>query len=88
MTASATYADAVARIQAFQAREGAEVNPLCRTALLTHGQWVERAITFLHGFTSCPKQFDQLGQRFFERGYNVFIPREPNHGLADRMTPR
>lgn len=83
---TATYDDALARINAFQAREGDEVNPLCRTALLTHGQRVERAITFLHGFTSCPKQFDRLGQRFYERGYNVFIPREPNHGLADRMT--
>jgi len=41
---------------------------------------------FAHGYTNCPQQFLALGQLFFERGYNVFIPPLPYHGLADRMT--
>jgi carboxylesterase len=81
-----SYDEALARIQGFQSREGATVLDVCRTALHTHGLKTARAITFLHGFTSCPKQFDQLGQLFFERGENVFIPREPHHGMADRLT--
>ncbi len=81
-----TYDEALARIHGFQTREGDAVLEVCRTALLTHDRKTARAITLLHGFTSCPKQFDQFGQLFFERGENVFIPREPTHGLADRLT--
>ncbi len=86
MTPHLTYDEAIARIQGFQAREGDAVLDVCRTALLSHGHKATSATTLLHGFTSCPKQFDQLGQLIFERGDNVFIPREPNHGQADRLT--
>jgi pimeloyl-ACP methyl ester carboxylesterase len=80
------YPAALARLAAFQARDGAEVNPVCRTYLLTHGHQTERTIVLLHGMTNCPAQFTQLAPLFFKRGYNVLVPRIPRHGLIDRDT--
>jgi alpha-beta hydrolase superfamily lysophospholipase len=64
-----------------------KINPDCGSILLEHGDAVPRAIAFMHGITSSPVQFRQLGKLFFERGYNVFIPRMPRHGYRDRLTP-
>src|SRR5439155_14264405 len=36
--------------------------------------------------TSSPVQFRELGELFFQRGYNVFIPRMPRHGYRDRLS--
>jgi len=38
----------------------------------------------LHGFTNCPRQFYALAERYHARGYNVFVPRFPYHGLYNR----
>ena len=83
-----SYEEALARIEAIQADEDArgDLNPVCHTTLMTHGERTEDVIVFLHGFTSCPDQFVELGKEFYERGYNVYIPRTPHHGLADLMT--
>jgi esterase/lipase len=81
------YAEAVERIAVLQQLDTPEVNPLCRLYLLSHGQRVERAIIFWHGYTSCPRQFHQLGQIFHQQGYNVLIPRLPHHGLTNRLAP-
>ncbi len=62
------------------------MNPACGSILLEHGHAVPRAIAFMHGITSSPVQFRQLGEFFFERGYNVFISRMPRHGHLDRLT--
>ncbi len=78
------YAQAIARFQQIQQSEGPEINPVCRSILLTHGQRTERAVVFFHGFTNCPQQFRQLGELFYQMGYNVLIPRLPRHGVADR----
>jgi alpha-beta hydrolase superfamily lysophospholipase len=40
----------------------------------------------LHGLTASPRQFETFGQILYERGSNVYIPRLPRHGLADRLT--
>jgi pimeloyl-ACP methyl ester carboxylesterase len=81
----ATYADAVQIVDGIQALDGPNVNPACRTRLYTHGHRTQRALVLLHGFTNCPAQFDELGRRFFERGWNVLIPRYPRHGYTDRL---
>lgn len=65
--------------------DGPNVNPLCHTRVYTHGKRVERALVLLHGFTNCPQQFDTLGRQFFDRGWNVVIPRYPRHGYTDRL---
>jgi len=82
----ADYAEAIARIAQLQARDDETINPLCRTLLHTHGEKVERALVFLHGFTNCPQQFHILAQNFFEQGCNVLVPRLPYHGLRNRLS--
>lgn len=54
--------------------------------LLSHGAPTPRAYLLLHGLTASPPQFETFGRLLFERGANVFIPRLPRHGLADRLT--
>jgi carboxylesterase len=81
-----SYADAVQRAQSFDLDGGSKMNPVCRTQLMTHGDKTERAIVLVHGYTSCPAQFHDLGQLFFDSGYNVLIAPMPHHGLADRLT--
>ena len=80
----ADYAAALGRFQQIQEKEGSDLNPVCRSILLTHGQRTERAVVFIHGYTNCPEQFRELGHIFYDLGYNVLIPRLPRHGLADR----
>jgi len=84
---TSSYEEVLARIKAIQAGEDArgDLNPVCLTTLMTHGKRTEDVIVFLHGFTSCPNQFVELGRQFYERGYNVYIPRAPHHGLTDLM---
>lgn len=79
------YNEALRRITVLQAGE-ADLNPVCKTQFMTHGQKVPRTIIFVHGYTTCPQQFNELGQRFYALGYNVLIVPVPHHGLLDRMT--
>jgi alpha-beta hydrolase superfamily lysophospholipase len=80
------YAEALDRITAIRAQEaGLDLHPLCVTRAYTHGERVKNAIIFLHGFTACPDQFDQLAKLYFEQGYNVYIPRLPRHGDKDPL---
>ncbi len=82
------YDSAIARFAQVQAREEADqtLNPVCRSKLLTHGRKVERAIVLMHGMTNCPQQFVDFAPLFYERGYNVLIPRMSHNGLADLDT--
>jgi carboxylesterase len=61
------------------------VNPACHTRLYTHDRRTERSLVLLHGFTNCPAQLDAIGRDFFDRGWNVLIPRYPRHGYTDRL---
>ena len=60
--------------------------PAARPVLLEHGRRTPVAVAWLHGYTNCPRQFEALGRRCHERGWNVWIPLAPHHGLADRMS--
>jgi esterase/lipase len=84
----ADYDEALVRIDALLAEEEArgDLQPLCLPFALTHGQKTARAIVLLHGLTACPHQYRELAQLFFDEGYNVFVPRLPRHGLADRTS--
>ncbi len=81
------YDEALRRVAAAGARDGAGVSPEGRTRLLTHGRRTARAVVLLHGLTNCPEQFRLLGERLHERGANVYLPRMLGHGLTDRMDP-
>jgi esterase/lipase len=78
------YAEAVARFEKLRLSEEKGVNPLARSIMLTHGNRTDKVIVFFHGYGSSPQQFRELGQRFFQLGYNVLIPLLPHHGMADR----
>jgi pimeloyl-ACP methyl ester carboxylesterase len=83
--AADSYADGMRIIGGLQDLDGPNVNPACHTRIYSHGSRTERALLLLHGFTNCPQQFDVLGRHFFERGWNVLIPRYPRHGYTDRL---
>lgn len=80
-----SYAEALSRVGTIQEAEAEipDLDPQCGTILMSHEEKVANVIVFLHGFTSCPDQFAALGELYFEQGYNVFIPRQPRHGLQE-----
>jgi esterase/lipase len=83
-----TYDDSLAALRAVAARERADaaINPDCWSRSLLHGKRTADVVILWHGFTNCPDQFVELGQRFYDKGYNVYIPLIPRHGRKDRMT--
>ncbi len=83
------YASAVAKINARQAKEVATpgFRPDLKSMLLTHGQKTRRAVLWFHGYTAAPREFAELAQLTFEKGYNTFVPCAPHHGFADRLSP-
>lgn len=83
---AAGYDEAIADIQAIwdEENEWPDFNPTCQSILMTHGEKVENAIVFYHGFTNCPEQYRQLAEVFYAQGYNVYVPLAPYHGRADR----
>lgn len=62
------------------------INPDCYPVLMDHGHKTEKVLVISHGYTSCPRQFQPLAQEFYDRGYNVFITRIPQHGYKDLLT--
>jgi carboxylesterase len=80
------YQVALDHFNRLQAQDGAGIRSECKTTLLDHGQKTAKSIVLFHGFTSCPKQYDEFSQLLFEQGYNVLIPRLPFHGLEDLST--
>jgi carboxylesterase len=83
---SLSYQESVRRIDQLRMLDGESVSPDGHMIFLTHGEQAHKAIVFFHGNTNSPRQFEALGRIFYERGYNVLIPRVPHHGLKDRMT--
>lgn len=82
-----THEQALAGFAAVQAREAElPLNPRCLSQLLTHGQKAKRVVVFFHGLTNCPAQAEKLGPQLFALGYNVYVPRMPQHGEADQMS--
>ncbi len=77
--------DAVAAIAAAE-RDDPRIDPRCRSFVLHHGAPTGRAVILFHGFTNCPRQFTALADLIFARGYNVYVPRLPRHGLRDKLT--
>ncbi|GAB6898975.1 hypothetical protein JCM9957A_20650 [Kineosporia succinea] len=60
-----------------------QVRPECRSLARIHPEKTAKSVLMLHGYTSCPKDYVQLAEVFYDRGYNVYAPREPHHGLLD-----
>lgn len=81
---AADYAAALAKFEALRAQDGADVNPVCGSKLLAHGERTKRVVVLVHGLSNCPQQFVQFAPLLFERGCNVLIPRMPHNGTLDR----
>jgi esterase/lipase len=88
VSAPESFAAGLAEIEAIVAADSADpaVDPRCVPYVLHSGAMTERAIVLFHGFTNCPLQFRALARQFFERGFNVYVPRLPRHGLRDKLT--
>lgn len=85
---SADYSDSAARIAALSTDDNQQdVADYCRSIFLTHGEKTEKAVVMFHGYTNCPRQYQVLAKMFFDRGYNVYVPRIPFHGLKNRVNP-
>jgi esterase/lipase len=82
------YAGAVTEIAKLRSETAPDLSPAGQLLFLTHGRQVKRVIVFVHGYTNCPRQFQQLGGRFFILGYNVLVAPLPYHGLMDRMNTK
>lgn len=80
------YEAAVTEARRQQQEITAAHTPAARPILLDHGRKTPVAVAWLHGYTNCPHQFEELGRQCHARGWNVWIPLAPHHGLADRMT--
>lgn len=82
-----SFEESLAHVDEMQEQDNTDLaHDVCITKLLHHGQKTEHVLVLLHGFTTCPEQFHELGKQYFEAGYNVLIPRMPYHGLRDRLT--
>jgi len=79
------YESAIKQLDTIQADDLAKnIVEECKTQWFTHGQKTEKVIVFFHGLSNCPEQFNPLAQEFFDRGYNIIIPRFPAHVDASR----
>jgi len=76
------YEAAVASYDTLQQRERGIVMADGASLIFVHGQKTPRAIVLVHGLTNSPRQFRELGQIFYDRGYNVIVPRMPQHGMV------
>lgn len=83
---SGSYQESLRRIRVLRLSDGDDVSPDGRTIFMARGEQTPHAIVFFHGNTNSPRQFEALGKIFYDKGYNVLIPRVPHHGLKNRMT--
>jgi carboxylesterase len=77
----ADYASAVAAYDSLRVDEVGRVMPDGASLMFVHGSKTPRAIVLVHGLTNSPRQFRELAKQFYARGYNVIVPRLPEHGL-------
>ncbi len=67
-------------------RSDSTIDARCVPRVRHHGHATDRAVVLFHGFTNCPQQFAELAELLFARGFNVYVPRLPRHGLTDKLT--
>ncbi|MDB5178991.1 MAG: hypothetical protein JWN01_934 [Patescibacteria group bacterium] len=83
------FAQSVSDIRSIQQREKRDpaVRPECRSQLWLHGTRVpaNQAVVMFHGYSNCPEEFSALAKSFYDRGFNVYVPKAPYHGLTDRL---
>ena len=81
-----SYSEALDRAHAMMTLDDATIGTNARTALHSGNGRAPWAVVLLHGLTNHPGQYAQLASILVKAGANVFVPRMPKHGYADRMT--
>src|SRR5215469_16764866 len=74
-------------MQRFVDRDHQYISEAGRTKLLLHEGVTPKAVVLFHGLTASPTQFERFARELYDKGYNVFVPRLPRHGHADRLSP-
>ncbi|WP_211176209.1 alpha/beta fold hydrolase [Brasilonema sp. UFV-L1] len=57
-------------------------NDACRSKIFLHPYQTSKVCLFFHGFTAGPYQYEPIGKKLFDAGYNVLVPLQPGHGVA------
>lgn len=65
-----------------------ELLPECRSARYDPAGEARGVVLLLHGYTSCPHQFDAVAKALADDGYVVLAPRWPGHGYAHTILER
>ncbi len=73
------YDASIALVRQRQERDDSVAVAGARSILLEHARRTARVFVLLHGFSDAPTQFQELGERLFAGGDNVYIPRLPHH---------
>lgn len=81
-----SYEEGMQKAEALTLADGDSINPVCRSRVIDQGKRSAKSVVLLHGFTNCPKQFDEIAAAYAAAGYSVVVPRLPAHGEADRLT--
>ncbi|NBB69518.1 MAG: alpha/beta fold hydrolase [Alphaproteobacteria bacterium] len=75
-----------ARLAAEDGREGAPLNPLCRSFILAGAGRASTCVVLFHGVSNCPRSFSALAPRLQADGHGVVAWRMPRNGYADQST--
>ena len=80
-----SYEQSVAAIEQTLAEDKrhADVKEDCLPVARLHDKPTAKAVVMLHGISACPEQFGELADTFYKAGYNVYVPRVPQHGFSD-----
>lgn len=81
-----SYQESIDHIQQDIANDPENVADYGHSILMTHGSKSKQAVVFYHGYTNCPRQYEELAKIFFDKGYNVYVPRVPYSGIKDLYT--
>jgi len=77
---------AISEINKLNTTDNTEIRQECQSILLNHGYKTQKVAVLLHGYSECPQQFRKFAQEIYDKGFNVYVPRAPFHGLNDRLT--
>lgn len=84
---ASSYAEAAARIAAVLDEDAAaDIIPEGKSIALLTGARTANALVIFHGYTNVPYPFRLIAQAYRDQGYNVWVPRMPYHGPANKMS--
>ena len=75
----------------YVAREtgGASIQPDCMPRIIEADEKAtpRGTVMFFHGFTACPQQYFDIGQKLSQMGFDVFLPLLPGEGRTFKANP-